>query len=44
MCASGARATLAASVLARMGFDARPLVHGGANELAHERATLAASA
>jgi hydroxyacylglutathione hydrolase len=44
VCASGARATLAASVLARAGFDARPLVHGGADELARERASLAASA
>jgi len=29
ICASGARATLAASVLTRMGFDARPVVGGG---------------
>ena len=29
ICASGARATLAASLLARQGFDARPVVGGG---------------
>jgi glyoxylase-like metal-dependent hydrolase (beta-lactamase superfamily II)/rhodanese-related sulfurtransferase len=43
VCASGARATLAASVLARAGLDARPLVHGGMDELGRERATLVAS-
>jgi glyoxylase-like metal-dependent hydrolase (beta-lactamase superfamily II)/rhodanese-related sulfurtransferase len=43
MCASGARATLAASVLARAGFDARALAHGGADDVARERASLTAS-
>jgi hydroxyacylglutathione hydrolase len=33
VCASGARATLAASLLARHGFDARPVLGGGAAEL-----------
>ena len=33
ICASGARATLAASVLARDGFDARPVVGGGVSDL-----------
>jgi hydroxyacylglutathione hydrolase len=34
ICASGARATLAASVLVRQGFDARPVVDGGVADLA----------
>jgi rhodanese-related sulfurtransferase len=34
ICASGARATLAASLLARQGFDARPVVGGGVADLA----------
>jgi len=33
ICASGARATLAASVLVRQGFDARPVVGGGVEDL-----------
>jgi len=33
ICASGARAMLAASLLARQGFDARPVVGGGVAEL-----------
>jgi rhodanese-related sulfurtransferase len=33
ICASGARAALAASLLARAGFDARPVVGGGVAEL-----------
>ena len=33
ICASGARATLAASLLARQGFDARPVVGGGVADL-----------
>jgi len=33
ICASGARATLAASLLVRQGFDARPLVGGGVADL-----------
>jgi hydroxyacylglutathione hydrolase len=40
VCAGGARATLAASILVRAGFDARPLVHGGADDVARERAAL----
>ena len=43
ICVGGARATLAASVLARLGFDARPVVGGGADELARERAALVTS-
>ncbi len=43
ICVGGARATLAASVLARLGFDARPVVGGGADDLARERAALVAS-
>src|SRR5581483_8365962 len=34
ICASGARATLAASLLARDGYDARPVVGGGVDDLA----------
>jgi glyoxylase-like metal-dependent hydrolase (beta-lactamase superfamily II) len=34
ICASGARATLAASVLVRQGFDARAVVGGGVDDLA----------
>jgi hydroxyacylglutathione hydrolase len=34
ICASGARATLAASLLARWGYDARPAVGGGVQDLA----------
>ncbi len=34
ICASGARATLAASILARDGYDARPVVGGGVADLA----------
>jgi glyoxylase-like metal-dependent hydrolase (beta-lactamase superfamily II)/rhodanese-related sulfurtransferase len=33
ICASGARATLAASLLVRQGFDARPVVGGGVADL-----------
>jgi hydroxyacylglutathione hydrolase len=33
ICASGARATLAASLLRRQGFDARPVVGGGVEDL-----------
>jgi glyoxylase-like metal-dependent hydrolase (beta-lactamase superfamily II)/rhodanese-related sulfurtransferase len=33
ICASGARATLAASLLVRQGFDARPVVGGGVDDL-----------
>jgi hydroxyacylglutathione hydrolase len=33
ICASGARATLAASLLVRQGFDARPVVGGGVGDL-----------
>jgi glyoxylase-like metal-dependent hydrolase (beta-lactamase superfamily II)/rhodanese-related sulfurtransferase len=33
ICVSGARATLAASLLARRGFDARPVIGGGVAEL-----------
>jgi hydroxyacylglutathione hydrolase len=33
ICASGARATLAASLLARQGFDARPVVGGGVGDV-----------
>ena len=33
ICASGARATLAASLLVRQGFDARPVVGGGVEDL-----------
>jgi hydroxyacylglutathione hydrolase len=33
ICMSGARATLAASLLARQGFDARPVVGGGVSDL-----------
>jgi glyoxylase-like metal-dependent hydrolase (beta-lactamase superfamily II)/rhodanese-related sulfurtransferase len=44
ICASGARATLAASVLARLGFDARPVVGGGMADVERERAKLVASA
>jgi hydroxyacylglutathione hydrolase len=33
ICASGARATLAASLLVRQGFDARPVVGGGVTDL-----------
>jgi hydroxyacylglutathione hydrolase len=33
ICASGARATLAASLLARQGFDARAVVGGGVDDL-----------
>jgi glyoxylase-like metal-dependent hydrolase (beta-lactamase superfamily II)/rhodanese-related sulfurtransferase len=43
ICASGPRATLAASLLARMGFDARPAVDGGVAELVYERARLVES-
>ncbi|HEY3920739.1 MAG TPA: rhodanese-like domain-containing protein, partial [Gaiellaceae bacterium] len=32
ICASGARATLAASLLRRQGFDARPVIGGGVAE------------
>ncbi len=42
ICASGARATLAASLLARQGFEARAVVGGGVDELL--RATARASA
>jgi hydroxyacylglutathione hydrolase len=33
ICASGARATLAASLLVRQGFDARPVVGGGVEDV-----------
>jgi glyoxylase-like metal-dependent hydrolase (beta-lactamase superfamily II)/rhodanese-related sulfurtransferase len=38
ICASGPRATLAASLLARMGFDARPTLDGGVADLVRDRA------
>ena len=34
ICVSGARATLAASLLVREGFDARPVIGGGVADLA----------
>jgi hydroxyacylglutathione hydrolase len=37
ICASGARATLAASLLARQGFDARPVVAGGVSDVLDAR-------
>jgi glyoxylase-like metal-dependent hydrolase (beta-lactamase superfamily II)/rhodanese-related sulfurtransferase len=43
VCASGPRATLAASLLARMGFDARPTLGGGVRELVSERERLVES-
>lgn len=43
LCASGARATLAASLLARQGYDARPVVGGGVENLAELNAHLVAS-
>jgi rhodanese-related sulfurtransferase len=36
LCASGPRATLAASLLARMGFDARPMLGGGVSDVVAE--------
>jgi len=33
ICASGARATLAASLLVRQGFDARAVVGGGVEDV-----------
>jgi rhodanese-related sulfurtransferase len=36
LCASGPRATLAASLLARMGFDARPMLGGGVGDVVAE--------
>jgi rhodanese-related sulfurtransferase len=36
VCASGPRATLAASLLARMGFDARPTLGGGVRDVVAE--------
>jgi rhodanese-related sulfurtransferase len=44
ICASGPRATLAASLLARMGFDARPTLGGGVRDVLRERARLVESA
>ncbi len=41
ICASGPRAMLAASLLAREGFDARPVIGGGADDLAIEGVTRA---
>jgi glyoxylase-like metal-dependent hydrolase (beta-lactamase superfamily II)/rhodanese-related sulfurtransferase len=43
ICASGPRATLGASLLARMGFDARPTLGGGVRELVRERDRLVES-
>jgi hydroxyacylglutathione hydrolase len=43
ICASGARATLAASLLARQGYDARPVVGGGVENLAERNANLVRS-
>jgi glyoxylase-like metal-dependent hydrolase (beta-lactamase superfamily II)/rhodanese-related sulfurtransferase len=43
ICASGPRATLAASLLAREGFDARPTFGGGVADLVRERARLVES-
>jgi glyoxylase-like metal-dependent hydrolase (beta-lactamase superfamily II) len=40
ICASGARATLVASLLAREGYDARPVVGGGVDDLARLDARL----
>ena len=40
ICASGPRAMLAASLLARKGFDARPILGGGVDDLASESGTL----
>ena len=44
VCASGARATLAASVLAREGYDARPVLGGGVADLAKVDASLVETA
>jgi rhodanese-related sulfurtransferase len=44
ICASGPRATLAASLLVRMGFDARPMLGGGVRDVVRERAHLVESA
>ena len=41
ICASGARAVLAASLLARRGFDARPVTGGGVEDLAQRGLALA---
>ena len=43
ICASGPRATLAASLLAPLGFDARPTLGGGVADLVRERARLVES-
>jgi len=43
ICASGPRATLAASLLARAGFDARPTFGGGVADLIREQARLVES-
>ena len=43
ICASGPRATLAASLLARMGFDARPTLGGGVRDVVQERDRLVES-
>ena len=43
ICASGARATLAASLLASRGYDARPVVDGGVEDLAELNARLVAN-
>ena len=43
ICASGPRATLAASLLARAGFDARPTLGGGVRDVVQERERLVES-
>jgi rhodanese-related sulfurtransferase len=43
VCASGPRATLGASLLARMGFDARPTLGGGVRDVVQERERLVES-
>jgi hydroxyacylglutathione hydrolase len=40
VCASGARATLAASLLLRQGYDARPVVGGGVAEVVEAKALI----
>jgi rhodanese-related sulfurtransferase len=43
ICESGARASLSASLLARQGYDARPVLGGGIDELSGEQARLTRS-
>ncbi len=42
ICVSGARATLAASLLERRGYEARPVIGGGVEDLAELNAQLVA--